>query len=204
MYTAFSRTDNVRELKVAPTQPLLWALDFNVDPMSSVIVQMVDGEVRVVDEIVLRRATTEQACAEFLKRYPNHPANMRIYGDASGNNQQTTGASDYEMVQQFLTDNSYYTGGLPDGLAESTDSTATEPDECQTAFGTGEGGDCGGSEVRGTHQGLRGGVLPGGGRQAGQRQRQDADPHIGRFGIPGLAGVQASEEGGAAAGGRLC
>jgi hypothetical protein len=64
--------------------------------------------VRVVDEIVLRRATTEQACAEFLKRYPTHTAGLHIYGDSSGNNQQTTGCSDYEMVMQFLADNSYY------------------------------------------------------------------------------------------------
>jgi hypothetical protein len=108
VYTAFSRSNNMRELKVVPTQPLLWALDFNVDPMSSVVVQLVGGEVRVVDEIVLRCASTEQACAEFLKRYPNHPADIKIYGDASGNNQQTTGASDYEMVKQFLTDNSFH------------------------------------------------------------------------------------------------
>jgi hypothetical protein len=108
VYTSFSRTDNVRELRVIPAPPLNWALDFNVDPMSSVIVQIVGGEVRVVDEIVLRRATTEQACAEFLKRYPTHTAGLHIYGDSSGNNQQTTGCSDYEMVMQFLADNSYY------------------------------------------------------------------------------------------------
>jgi hypothetical protein len=82
-------------------------LDFNVDPMSSVIVQIVDGEVRVVDEIVLRRATTENACTEFLNRYSKHPAGIRIYGDASGNNQQTTGCSDYEMVRQYLADYSF-------------------------------------------------------------------------------------------------
>lgn len=108
VYSSFSATENVRGIQVDPKQPLLWALDFNVDPMSSVIVQIVDGEVLVVDEIVLRHATTADACLEFLKRYPKHGAGLRIYGDSSGNNQQTTGCSDYEMVRQYFAENSDY------------------------------------------------------------------------------------------------
>lgn len=109
VYSAFSISENVRELTLDPVQPILWALDFNVDPMSSVIVQIVDGEVRVVDEIVLRRATTADACVEFLRRYPRHPGSLRVYGDSSGNSQHTTGYSDYEMVREYFTDNSNYT-----------------------------------------------------------------------------------------------
>ncbi len=72
VYASFNRAVNVRELTVDPVQPLLWALDFNVDPMSSVIVQIIGDEVRVIDEIVLRKATTTDACMEFLRRYPSH------------------------------------------------------------------------------------------------------------------------------------
>ncbi len=108
VYTAFSRHDNVRELQIDRRQPLLWSLDFNVDPMSSVIAQIVEEEVRVVDEIVLRQALTADACVEFLKRYPKHPGGLRIYGDSSGNSQQTTGCSDYEMLRQYLADYSDY------------------------------------------------------------------------------------------------
>ena len=32
---------------------------------------------RVLDEIVLRHGTTEQACEEFLKRFPNHHGGRR-------------------------------------------------------------------------------------------------------------------------------
>src|ERR1035438_621461 len=64
--------------------PLLWALDFNVDPMSSLVVQMVDGKVLVLDEIVVRNGTTMDASEEFLNRYPDHWAGVHIYGDASG------------------------------------------------------------------------------------------------------------------------
>jgi hypothetical protein len=81
---------------------LYWALDFNVDPMSSVVAQVVEGQVRVLDEIVLRRATTQEACAEFLKRYPRHDIGVVVCGDASGNQQQTTGSADYDIVKEYF------------------------------------------------------------------------------------------------------
>jgi hypothetical protein len=102
VYTAFSREEHVRDLEVDPRAPLMWTMDFNVDPMSSVVAQMVHGETRVLDEIVLRHATTAQACGEFLKRYPKHEAGVRVYGDASGFHEQTTGASDYAMVKDYF------------------------------------------------------------------------------------------------------
>src|SRR6185437_9518630 len=83
-----------------------WALDFNVDPMSSLIVQIVNGVAIVYDEIVLRGATTDQAAEEFVRRYPDHRTGVVVYGDASGNARQTTGFSDYEMVKSFFIANS--------------------------------------------------------------------------------------------------
>jgi hypothetical protein len=60
----------------------------------------------VLDEIVIRRGTTNEACREFLKRFPNHAAGVKIYGDASGYQQQTSGTSDYEMVREYFRANS--------------------------------------------------------------------------------------------------
>ena len=102
VYSSFSREEHVRELKPDPCLPLLWALDFNVDPMSSLIVQVVRGEVRVLREIVIRHATTMQACEEFLKRFPEHRSGVVVYGDASGNKEQTTGSSDYDMIRDYF------------------------------------------------------------------------------------------------------
>jgi hypothetical protein len=107
VYTAFSRKDNVKNLRVDLCRPLLWALDFNVDPLSSLIVQIADGAARVVDEIVLRNASTPEACAEFLKRFPNHRAGVTVFGDASGSAQQTSGNTDYGMVREYF--NAYST-----------------------------------------------------------------------------------------------
>lgn len=106
VYTGFERATHVRKLQVNPAVPLRWALDFNVDPMSSVIAQIYGGTVHVLDEIVIRRSTTKQACEEFLNRYPSHEPGVMIYGDASGFTQQTTGASDFDMVSEHFRVNS--------------------------------------------------------------------------------------------------
>jgi len=102
VYSSFARAENLKDLGRDQRLPLLWALDFNVDPMSSLVVQMVDGKVLVLDEIVVRNGTTMDASEEFLKRFPDHWAGVHIYGDASGNQRQTTGATDYEMIREYF------------------------------------------------------------------------------------------------------
>ncbi len=103
VYEVFDRNRNVTPAgKLDMMRPLLWALDFNVDPMSSIVAQQSGDSVRVFDEIVLRRATTQQACEEFAERYPDHPGGLIIFGDASGQRMQTTGMSDFQMVREYL------------------------------------------------------------------------------------------------------
>jgi hypothetical protein len=101
-YVAFDREIHVHELRANPHLPLMWALDFNVDPMSSVIVQLQGRKIAVLDEIVIRHGTTFQACEEFLRRYQGHRGGVEVYGDASGYAQQTTGTSDYEMIRDYF------------------------------------------------------------------------------------------------------
>jgi hypothetical protein len=102
VYTSFDRKWNLREMKTDLSLPLLWAMDFNVDPMCSVVAQKAGNEVRVLEEIVLSRASTEQACEEFHSRHRFHPAPLVIYGDASGARRQTSGTSDYDVVKKFF------------------------------------------------------------------------------------------------------
>ncbi len=70
--------------------------------MCSIVAQIARGTVYVLDEIVLRHATTAEACQEFLSRYPSHSAGVVVYGDASGNAQHTTGGSDYQIVREYF------------------------------------------------------------------------------------------------------
>jgi hypothetical protein len=102
VYPAFNRHDHITGLPVDPISPLRWSLDFNVDPMCSVVVQLMNGKVRVLDEIVLRHATTNDACKAFLDRYGAHRAGVYVYGDASGYQSQTSGATDYQMIEDYF------------------------------------------------------------------------------------------------------
>jgi len=102
VYSSFEQSVHVTDLKVDARRPILWALDFNVDPMSSVIAQTVGDRVQVLDEIVIRHGTTKQACEAFLERFPRHDPGVVVFGDASGNAQQTSGSSDYDMVADYF------------------------------------------------------------------------------------------------------
>jgi len=102
VYFGFDRQRNVVETRLDPYCELMWALDFNVDPMASVVAQIKDGKVIVLDEIALSRATTYQACEEFERRYPNHLCGLTVYADASGAKMQTTGKTDLAILQESL------------------------------------------------------------------------------------------------------
>jgi len=102
VYREFQRHEHVVDVVADPNRPLLWALDFNVDPMSSIVAQMHGDTVVVLDEIVIERASTMDACEKFAERYPHHPNELIIYGDASGNSLKTSGTTDYEMIRTFF------------------------------------------------------------------------------------------------------
>lgn len=111
VYDSFVREEHVRELKVQGARALCWALDFNVDPMSSVIAQRVGDELHVLDEIVIPRSNTVEACREFHGRFARHIGGVVVYGDASGNQRQTTGLSDYQVVRRFMAEHGFGNAG---------------------------------------------------------------------------------------------
>jgi len=103
VYQCFNRAVHVVPQQYDPGAALMWSLDFNVTPMSSLVVQETAGRLRVIGEIVMERASTEQACTEFLNRYATHRGKVEVFGDASGNKQQTAGGSDYAILAKRLT-----------------------------------------------------------------------------------------------------
>ena len=107
VYYAFDRKENVVEAQVNPALPLLWALDFNVNPMCSVVAQASGDAVTVVDEIVLPRASTMEACEEFAGRFPSHGRGVAVYADATGARLQTSGTTDLRMLKEFFASGEY-------------------------------------------------------------------------------------------------
>lgn len=88
VYWAFSRHEfpngNVGVRDIDPNLPLYWVHDFNVDPMSSLVIQVqperpnyhpslppLPMEIRVLDELVLSTSSIPDAVKEFDGRYGN-------------------------------------------------------------------------------------------------------------------------------------
>jgi PBSX family phage terminase large subunit len=113
VYHAYDPKENVRPVDWDPAMPLLWALDFNVDPMSSVICQRHErpGEldvVNVLNELVIANSDTHAACEAFRERTEKWADVLRrrlpviVYGDANGDSRKTSGETDYRIIKQFF------------------------------------------------------------------------------------------------------
>jgi len=104
--------------------PLCWSMDFNINPMASVLLQFIDNttpadryagikvqRAHVIDEIWIQNATTLQACEEFGNRTRKIAESLHgglqvyVYGDASGGARQTAGSgapSDWQTVREWF------------------------------------------------------------------------------------------------------
>jgi len=128
VYYAFDRRQNIQVLRYNPALPLSWSLDFNVNPICSVLGQVVHGRVHILDELILTNSNTLAACDEFLERtrkwttlelpdVPQHgeaweqivaqltPPILNVYvcGDATGEQRKTSASrTDWEIVKQFF------------------------------------------------------------------------------------------------------
>jgi hypothetical protein len=112
-YHAFDPAANVQHRSFDGLHPLIWSIDFNVNPMIMLLMQQIGEHVHVLEEIVLKpSAHTELACQSFLKRalqlfkqapWYQQPLTVHVYGDASGNQRRTSGtATDWTLIKQFF------------------------------------------------------------------------------------------------------
>jgi hypothetical protein len=112
VYYTFNRGLHLCALAFEPLHALVWAIDFNVNPMCMLLMQRLGDTVQVFDEIVLPNANTEAACQAFVDRVaPLHhliqsyrrPMNIEVYGDSSGNQKRTSAAdTDWSIIRQFF------------------------------------------------------------------------------------------------------
>ncbi|MBV9406674.1 MAG: terminase family protein [Acidobacteriaceae bacterium] len=111
-YYAFDRNENVQPVSYQPGEPLIWSLDFNVDPMCSIVAQRYGASLYVLDEIVLPDANTPAACAALLERIARFRTGreilrIHVYGDASGNQRRTSAvATDWALIREFFANRS--------------------------------------------------------------------------------------------------
>lgn len=101
----FDRAVHVkRDLVLQPQLAVELACDFNVDPMAWIVGQSHGGEVWALDEIAIEGgATTQDACNEFIRRYPDQKLAVDVYGDASGTARKTSASqTDYQIIRAIL------------------------------------------------------------------------------------------------------
>jgi len=95
---------------------LVWALDFNIDPMASLICQIKGARrVDVLDEITLHAGTAEGMCEAFVRQSQpylqawrasrgGNPLPVALYGDASGYTRSLVGKTTYAVIEQYFRD----------------------------------------------------------------------------------------------------
>jgi Terminase large subunit, T4likevirus-type, N-terminal len=106
-YYAFERAHNIRPVKYDGRFPIFWALDFNMNPLCSVLGHEHDGMVHVFDELILPDSHTLAACEEFLARTRSWSSggsiHVYVYGDATGEARKTSASrTDWQIVRDFF------------------------------------------------------------------------------------------------------
>lgn len=94
-----SRLHVRRQPEIMPRRPLLWTMDFNVEPMCSLVCQRDGFVIRVYKELVIDTGGIDDMCQAFYEAIPRHMAEVWIYGDATSRGRsRQTGKSDYTLV----------------------------------------------------------------------------------------------------------
>lgn len=106
VYYAFDRNVHMGKYPFNPDLPIWVGQDFNINPMSSTILQpQLNGEVWVVDELHLVDSNTLEVCEELERRYWRYmgqkPDQISIYPDpAGGSRQHARGESDLDIFRE--------------------------------------------------------------------------------------------------------
>lgn len=102
VYYAFDRDEHVGKYPFNPHLPVWVGMDFNIDPMSTVIFQpQPNGEVWAVGEIVQFGSNTEEICDALDQRLWRHQKQVVIYPDpASGQRQHARGETDLDILRE--------------------------------------------------------------------------------------------------------
>lgn len=102
VYHVFDRKLHVGEYKFNPKLPIYIGQDFNIDPMSSAIMQIQpNGDVWAVDEIVLFSSNTQEVCEEIERKYWRYTNQITIYPDpAGGSRQHARGETDLDIFRE--------------------------------------------------------------------------------------------------------
>ena len=85
VYYPFDRKVHVGKYSFNPKLPIWIGQDFNIDPMSSAILQpQPNGELWIVDELVLFNSNVTEVCDALEQRYWRYMKQIEVYPDPAG------------------------------------------------------------------------------------------------------------------------
>lgn len=103
VYYPFDRNTHVSSVvKFNPELPIWVGMDFNIDPMSMVVIQpQPSGQLWVVDEIVQFNSNVDDAAEELARRYWRYMKQVTIFPDpAGGARQHARGESSLDILRE--------------------------------------------------------------------------------------------------------
>lgn len=102
VYHAFDRLTHVGKYPFNSKLPLWVGMDFNIDPMSTVLLQpQPNGEIWAVGEIVLFGSNTKEIAEELERRFWRLQPQTTVYPDpAGGSRQHARGESDLDILRE--------------------------------------------------------------------------------------------------------
>ncbi len=104
VYYGFSRARNVREFELFPNIPLRIGMDFNVNPMTAIVYQVVNECIYVWDEFYLKNSNTIKMANAITDKYGSGweiipDSTGRALKSSSGNKFDTASKSDHEILE---------------------------------------------------------------------------------------------------------
>ena len=99
IYYNFDRLHNVLKEYKPQMSEIHIGMDFNIDPMSAVVSEIINNKVYIYDEIVIYSSNTDEMVQEIKTRYPNK--NIYIYPDPASKQRKTSagGVTDIAILK---------------------------------------------------------------------------------------------------------
>jgi PBSX family phage terminase large subunit len=98
IYYSFRRENHVKKINRVESVPLTLCIDFNVNPLTCCVCQIINESINVIDEFWLENSNTKQMAEVIRSKYPGA---WRIIPDATGKALKTSaaGLSDHQILR---------------------------------------------------------------------------------------------------------
>ena len=102
IYYNFSREKHMKTKEFDENGRIYIGMDFNIDPISASICQIIDGVLHQFDEISIYGSNTDEMCQEIMNRY--NPAMITVAPDPAGSQRKTSanGKTDITILQKYF------------------------------------------------------------------------------------------------------